>query len=274
LCLGGYVLILFMPQSHEWDSKTYHELSQPQVSWGAKVLPRLPLRGDETVLDVGCGTGRLTAELLQRVPHGRIIAVDLSWNMLQSARAHLLPRFDGRISFLQADMQQLPLSDAAEGIFSTAAFHWARDHERLFAGLFRALVRGGWLEAQCGGGPNLARVREHAKAVMATPEFKAYFAGWAPPWEYADPETAAGRLQRAGFAEVKTWLEPSPQQFPGPAEFSRYLGTVTFHRHLERLPSTELRDQFLDRVARLAAKDDPPFVMDYWRLNMSARKPK
>ncbi len=273
-CFSGCVLIPFMPQSHEWDSTTYHQLSQPQFGWGAKVLARLPLRGDETVLDVGCGTGRLTAELLQRLATGRVIAVDLSWNMLQSARAHLLPRFSEHINFVQADMQDLPLSCAVEGVFSTAAFHWAPDHHRLFAGLFRALVTGGWLEAQCGGGPNLARVRAHAKALIATPEFKAYFSGWNPPWEYADGETTAGRLRRAGFVEVKTWLEPSPQQFPGPAEFSRYLGTVTFHRHLERLPAPELREQFLDRMARLAAKDDPPFVMDYWRLNMSARKPK
>ncbi len=273
LCLSGYVLILFMPESHEWDSTTYHQLSGPQVSWGAKVLARLPLRGDETVLDVGCGTGRLTEKLLQRLPNGRVIAADLSSNMLQSARAHLLPRFDGRISFVQADMQELPLSGAAEGNFSTAAFHWARDHERLFAGLFRALIPGGWLEAQCGGGPNLAQVRAHAQAVIATPEFKSYFTGWTPPWEYADPETTAGRLRRAGFTKVKTWLEPSPQKFPGAAEFSRYLGTVTFHRHLERLPSPELRERFLTEMARLATNDDPPFVMDYWRLNMSARKP-
>ncbi len=263
-----------MQQSHEWDSTTYHELSEPQVSWGTKVLARLPLRGDETVLDVGCGTGRLTEQLLERVPKGRVIAADLSWNMLQSARAHLLPRFDGRISFVQADMQDLPLSGAAEGVFSTAAFHWARDHNRLFTGLFQALVPGGWLEAQCGGGPNLARVRAHAKAVIATPEFKGYFSGWTPPWEYAEPETTAGRLRRAGFIEVKTWLESSPAQFPGAAEFGRYLGTVTFHRHLERLPSAKLRERFLDRVAQLAAKDSPPFVMDYWRLNMSARRPK
>jgi trans-aconitate 2-methyltransferase len=203
-----------------------------------------------------------------------VIAVDLSSNMLQSARAHLLPRFDGRVIFIQADMQDLPLSGTVEGIFSTAAFHWAPDHERLFAGLLRALIPGGWLEAQCGGGPNLARVREHAKAVMATPEFKQYFACWGLPWEYADAETTAARLRRAGFTEVKTGLEPSPQQFPGAAEFSQYLGTVTFHRHLERLPSPELRERFLDAVAKLVSKDDPPFVMDYWRLNMSARRPK
>ncbi len=261
-----------MPQSREWDSATYHQLSQPQVGWGKKVLERLPLRGDETLLDVGCGTGRLTAELLERLPRGRVIAVDLSSNMLQSARAHLLPRFQGRVTFIQADMQQLPLSGAADGIFSTAAFHWAPDHDRLFAGLLRALVPGGWLEAQCGGGPNLARVREHAKAVMATPEFKQYFADWGPPWEYADAETTAARLRRAGFVEVKTWVEPSPQQFPSAAEFSQYLGTVTFHRHLERLPSEELRERFLEAVATRVAKDDPAFVMDYWRLNMSARK--
>ncbi len=237
------------------------------------MLERLPLRGDETVLDVGCGSGRLTAELLERLPRGRVVAVDLSRNMLETARGHLLPRFGSRVTLMQADMQELPFDRVAEGIFSSAAFHWATDHERLFRSLFRALKPGGWMEAQCGGGPNLARIRGWGTQLAAQPEFAGFFAGWREPWEYATAETTAARMRRAGFVEIKTSTESSPVQLADAAEFKEYLATVTMHRHLERIPDAGLRERFLNELAGRAAAFDPPFVMDYWRLNISGSKP-
>ena len=152
--------------SREWNSEAYHRLSRPQFEWGLKVLDRLPLRGDETVADAGCGSGKVTAELLKRLPRGRVVAMDLSQNMLQTARDHLAPKFPRQVIFIATDLQDIPLDGAIDGIFSTAAFHWVPDHDRLFRSLFHALKPGGWLEAQCGGGPNLARVRERTVALM------------------------------------------------------------------------------------------------------------
>ena len=148
----------------EWNSDVYHRVSGPQVSWGKKVLARLRLRGDEVVLDAGCGTGRLTAELLDPLPRGRVVGVDLSQNMLSKAREHLA-RYGSRVSLIACDLLHLPFESSFDGIVSTAAFHWVLDNDRLFANLRRALVPGGWLEAQCGGGPNvtdLAQARERA----------------------------------------------------------------------------------------------------------------
>src|ERR1700752_1213973 len=114
--------------SREWNSAVYHRLSGPQVSWGKKVLSRLRLRGDEVVLDAGCGTGRLTAELLEALPRGRVVGVDLSQNMLRSAREHLRDEFGKRVSLVAADLLHLPFVPAFHGIVSTAAFHWVLDH--------------------------------------------------------------------------------------------------------------------------------------------------
>src|SRR5512146_689476 len=191
--------------TREWDSATYHRLSDHQFAWGMKVLARTPIRGGETIMDAGCGTGRLTAELSRRLPKGRVVAVDLSENMLRTARAHLAE--GGRVAFVCADVQQLPFSGVFDGIFSTATFHWATDHPRLFRSLFEALKPGGWLEAQCGGGPNLAKLRACAAVLMAQPEFAGFFAGWPGPWEYADAETTARRLREAGFVNVETSVE-------------------------------------------------------------------
>jgi ubiquinone/menaquinone biosynthesis C-methylase UbiE len=260
------------PRSREWNSEVYQRVSAPQFGWGKKVLDRVRLRGDETVLDAGCGTGRLTGELLARLPQGRALAVDLSVNMLQAARRELQPRFAGQVWFVAADLQQLPFREAAVGIFSTAAFHWVKDHERLFRSLHAALRPGGWLQAQCGGGPNLAGLLSRAQALISAPPLQRFFAGWRSPWEYASAETTAERLRGAGFTEISTGLEPAPVLLAGAEQYREYLGNVIFHRHLERIPDTARRNWFLDELTRQSAQDDPPFLLDYWRLNLSARK--
>src|SRR5438445_2785569 len=104
-------------QSREWNSAVYHQLSTPQVTWGKKVLSRLHLRGDEFVLDAGCGTGRLTADLLEALPRGRVVGIDLSQNMLGSARKHLA-QFSERVTLLACDFLYLPFEHAFDGIVS------------------------------------------------------------------------------------------------------------------------------------------------------------
>jgi trans-aconitate 2-methyltransferase len=261
-----------MSNGREWNSEAYHRLSRPQFEWGLKVLDRLRLRGDETLADAGCGSGKVTAKLLERLPRGRVIAMDLSENMLQTAREHLGPKFPGQVFFITADLHDVPLGGVLDGVFSTAAFHWVPDHERLFRSLFRSLKSAGWLEAQCGGGPNLARVRERALALMARPDFAPCFAGWTPPWQYPDDITTAERMIRAGFMEVKTWLEEAPATLSDATEYKEFLATVTLHRHLARIPDPRLREHFLNDLARQAATDRPPFTLDYWRLNLSGKK--
>src|SRR5688572_884093 len=138
---------------------------QAQTEWGRRVLARLELRGDEDVIDAGCGTGRLTAHVMERLPRGRLIAIDRSWNMLLTARANLRPAFSNRIRFACVELPWLPFSNWADLVFSTATFHWVRDHERLFTEIFAALKPGGRLFAQCGGGPNLMRAHALAEDV-------------------------------------------------------------------------------------------------------------
>ena len=103
--------------SSEWDATAYHRLSDPQFSWGQKVFTRLKLQGDELVLDAGCGTGRLTAELLKRLPEGRVIGVDHSENMLRAASEYLGPRFGDRVMLVRADLQTLRMEERVDGIF-------------------------------------------------------------------------------------------------------------------------------------------------------------
>ncbi len=259
--------------SREWNAVDYHRLANPHVTWGRSVLARMPLDGNETVLDAGCGTGRLTADLLEFLPHGQVIAVDLSANMLQEAQRHLDPVAGGRVRYLRADVQNLEIDEPVDAIFSTAALHWVLDHERMFRHFHACLKPGGWLVAQCGGGPNIASVIERAKTLMTSSEYQGFFAGWDGPWEFASDVTTAQRLESAGFVAITTSLEESPVLLNGYAEYRDYLETVVFGTHLARIPGSNLRQQFVDLLAKQAAMDDPPFNLDYWRLNIQARRP-
>ena len=223
------------------------------------------------MLDAGCGTGRLTADLLEALPKGRVIAADLSENMLTAAREHLA-EYGERVHLVTCDLLHLPFESAFDGIVSTAAFHWVLDHDRLFAGLLRGLVPGGWLEAQCGGGPNLQRLRDRVPALAATPQIAPFLAGFREPWLFEDAQGAAATLRRAGFVDIETSIEPAPTILADVAEYSDFVRNIILQRHLEKLPTEAHRAQFMARLTAQAAEDDPPFSLNYWRLNLRGRK--
>jgi len=257
----------------EWNATSYHKVSGPQTLWGQRVLNRLRVNGDERAIDAGCGSGRLTGELMERLPAGRLIAVDRSWNMLITARANLRPVLGSRVSFVQLALPNLPFANWADLVFSTATFHWITDHPALFAGIFQALRPGGRLHAQCGGGPNLHHAHELALQVMRTPPFAPFFADWPGPWEFAYADVTAERLKRSGFVDIETSLEEAPTTLANEADYREFVTTVIYHPHLERLPTAALKQSFIDRVTALAAAEPVPFTLDYWRLNMSAKRP-
>ena len=193
--------------------------------------------------------------------------------MLLTARTNLRPVFGPRVGFAQVALPDLPFSNTADLVFSTATFHWIKDHRALFAGIFGALRAGGRLHAQCGGGPNLVGAHQLAEAVMHAAPFARYFTDWPGPWEFANAEVTATRLRAAGFVDIDTNLEEAPTTLATEADYREFVTTVIYHPHLERLPSAELKREFIDRVTALSSREDPPFTLDYWRLNMSATKP-
>jgi trans-aconitate 2-methyltransferase len=258
--------------TQEWNASSYHKVSAPQTSWGQKVLARLELRGDERAIDAGCGSGRLTGELLERLPHGQLVAIDRSWNMLQTARANLRPAFGPRVRFAQVSLPAMPFDEWADLIFSTATFHWVGDHPALFANLFKALRPGGRLHAQCGGGANLAEAHALADQVMQRPAFAEYFTGWPGPWLFASDIETRARLLATGFTGVQTDLEPAPTTLASEEDYREFVTTVIYHPHLSRLPES-LKDRFIDEVTELSAAQSLPFTLDYWRLNMRAVRP-
>ncbi|MGH2870874.1 MAG: class I SAM-dependent methyltransferase [Solirubrobacteraceae bacterium] len=248
-------------EARDWDATTYNQISAPQQQWAAEQLRRLALAGDEVVLDAGCGSGRVTAELVARVPDGRVYAVDAAPSMVAHARQAL----GDRATVLCQDLVELSLPEPVQVAFSNATFHWIADHDALFAALAGNMRAGARLVAQCGGRGNIDSFRRLADDVAAGEPFAPHFAGWRGPWNYAGPEETAQRLRAAGFVDVQTWLQdkPTPLQDPRP-----FVLTVCLVRHLDQLPP-ELHEPFVDAVLARSAR---PFVLEYVRLNMTARR--
>jgi trans-aconitate 2-methyltransferase len=231
------------------------------------------LRGDECLLDAGCGTGKLTRILLQNLPRGQVVGLDLSCNMVRHAQQDLRPDFAERIRFVVADLVALPFRNCFDGIFSTASFHWVLDHDALFRNLYEALRPAGWLRAQCGGACNLDRLRQRVRALCQTPEFSNWLGTFPEPWFFSDAEPAAARLRAAGFEKVEAGIEESSFTAPSAHEFQQYLRTFVLHRHLELLPNDTLRSVFVGELADGSADGASPWTLDYWRLNIRAYKP-
>ncbi|HUC07342.1 MAG TPA: methyltransferase domain-containing protein, partial [Solirubrobacterales bacterium] len=241
---------------------SYHRVSVPHEEWARSVLDRLPLAGDETVLDAGCGSGRVTRMLIERLPRGRVIAVDGSPSMVEKVREVLRPGDEALVS----DLTSLELDEPVDAVFSSAVFHWVLDHDLLFRRLAPVLRPGGALAAQCGGAGNIDRLRTISDEVAASEPFAPYFEGFDSPWNYAGAEESEARLGAAGFEDVRCWLQPWTIEPPEPAEFLR---TVCLGPHVDRLPE-DLRAPFIGQV--LAAEPEP-LQLEYVRLNIEARVP-
>ncbi|HZU60291.1 MAG TPA: methyltransferase domain-containing protein, partial [Solirubrobacteraceae bacterium] len=170
-------------RSRDWDAATYDRVSDPQFGWALEQLERLPLTGDEVVLDAGCGSGRVTAELVTRVPRGRVYGVDVAPSMA----AHAAKALNGRATILCQDLVELEIPEPVDAVFSNATFHWVPDHDALFSALRRAMAPGGRLVAQCGGRGNIDHFRRLADEVAHEEPFAASFEEWRGPWNYAGP---------------------------------------------------------------------------------------
>ena len=243
----------------EWDAAAYDRVADPMTRWGQVVLDRLPIIGDERILDAGCGSGRVTEGLLERLGNGgSVIALDGSPAMVNAARARLA-RFADRVQYVVADLgRPLPLEGQVDAVLSTATFHWVPDHDALFANLAAVLRPGGWLVAQCGGVGNIASVQR----VLAT-----IGDGWLGPVHFETPLATIRRLDAAGFVDIECWLTDEPTRFQPGEPFATYLRTVVLGAHLERLPTDE-QDAFVATV--VSGMGEP--LIDYVRLNIVARR--
>ena len=243
--------------ARDWDAAAYDRLGAPMTRWGAAVVGWLELAGNERVLDAGCGTGRVTERLLERLPTGHVVAVDGSAAMIERARIRL-PPFGDHVDYVVADLlEPLSLYGPVDAILSTATFHWILDHDTLFANLASVLRPGGHLAAQCGGAGNIASIES------ALRELGEDFVGHK---HFATPMETTARLERSGFTDVEVWLHDEPTDVEAD-DLEPYLAAICLGDHVEAMDDDERR-RFVHEVAVRM----PGPRIDYVRLNIRARR--
>ncbi len=253
----------------EWNASSYEALANPMTRWGEEFLSKLDLRGDETAIDAGCGTGRVTEKLLERLPEGKVLALDGSNAMVEAARKRF--EGDGRVSLSRQNLLELEVGEPVDAILSTATFHWIPDHEKLFERLHTALKPRGLLAAQCGGEGNILRVNEATEKVMGRERFRRFFSDWTDDKLYAGVEATEERLRKAGFEPAGVWLHEEPTPFDSVENLAAYLATIILRGHVEILPEKE-REPFALAVAEEMEEQEGPLLADYVRLNIIARR--
>jgi trans-aconitate 2-methyltransferase len=242
--------------TREWDATAYERLSAPQTRWGRVVVDRLELDGSERVLDAGCGTGRVTSILLERLPRGRVIALDGSSAMIAQTGVRFAD--EPRVELVVADLTEpLPIDGAVDAILSTATFHWIADHRSLFRNLDSVLRPRGQLVAQCGGAGNISSLERIISGMGYT---------FGREKTFATPEDTLARLEAAGFEDIDTWLNDEPTSIPQ-EDLEAFMETVCLGGIVKDMGDDE-RAYFVHAVASRM----PEPLIDYVRLNITARR--
>ncbi len=238
-----------IPVMHAWNPDDYHKHSAAQRAWATELIGKLELAGNERVLDLGCGEGKVTAEIAARLPSGSVLGLDISRDMIAFARMHLPPERYPNLRFAEGDMLDLPFDTEFDIVFSNAALHWVSDHGRVFSGIARALRPGGRVLLQMGGRGNAAPVLAVADDMLAGEPWTTLASG--PPSRYAfyGPEDEREPLRAAGLIPVRVELIGKDMAFDSPDGLAGWVRT-TWHLYLERLPE-EVRPAF---VAELVAR--------------------
>lgn len=256
-----------------WNAEVYERIGKPMRRWAQAVIDDLDLNGDETVLDAGCGSGSVTFDLLERLPRGRIYAVDASEEMIASLQRQIDERKESSIIAMRRSLTDFTLPEAVDRVFSNAVFHWIPDDDALFGCLLRATKPGGRLRAQCGGFGNNAHVLEAVEAVRQDEPFAGYLGDFRDSKKYRTPEEATAALQRAGWVQAQARLFDQPVQFDDEEEAALYVRTILLRDHVARMPESDGIAYSQAVVAETVRRWGRPYVADYVRLDLWAARP-
>ena len=245
-----------MTTTGDWDARDYAAHSRGQQIWARELIAKLELRGDEDVLDIGCGDGRPTAAIAERLPEGSVLGVDQSAAMIELAREQFPPATHPNLRFEQMDATRLVLPRAFDVAFSTAALHWIEDHAAVLRGVCACLRPGGRLLFQSGGRGNVAAAFAVVDEVIARSRWRGFFKDFTPPYHFYGPEEWQAWLRDAGFRSRRVELIPKDMVHSGDAALLGWLRTTWFP-YTDRVPS-DLRESLLSEIFAACATAFPP----------------
>ncbi len=273
---------MVLDKDNRWDAETYHKISNIQEEWAIEILEKRKIKGDEVILDAGCGSGRVTRLIANKVKIGKIYAVDIDVNMISNAKVNL--KDFTNVIIIQSDLINLKLPEKMDLIFSNAVIHWIFDHEKLFKNFWDILKSGGELLIQFGGKDNLGTIPIIADKVIKDNGFSQYFENWKIPWNFNSVENISKILKEIGFKNIHVNSEKKIAKFANLEEYRVFMKTVVLKPYLSYLSTDNnnkkeiFMDEFIKETQNYyhdqGIKQNPKLEIDYTRLNILAKKYK
>lgn len=242
--------------NYQWDAADYEKYSSPQHQWARDVLRAIDFVGDECVLDIGCGDGKVTAELAAFVPQGSVLGIDSSDEMIQFARERFPTSHFPNLQFRLQDATHLAYDREFDLIVSFASLHWVRDHIAVLNGIKRGLRPHGRVALQFGGKGNAASLIGIANEIITHERWRSYFVGFTDPWAFYSVEQYMSFLACVGLAARRVELIPKDMVHHGKEELKDWVSTV-FLPYTERLPEV-LREDLIEEIAVTYIGRHPP----------------
>ncbi|PIE55942.1 MAG: SAM-dependent methyltransferase [Desulfobulbus propionicus] len=245
------------PTKHfQWNAADYAKNSSVQQAWARELIAKLELSGKEALLDIGCGDGKITAEIAQVLTEGSVIGVDSSKEMVQLAKQNFPPTSYSNLSFDQVDAQHLNFKEQFDVIFSNAALHWVLDHKPILFGIYQALKPEGKVLVQMGGKGNAQQLIAFVEQILKESEWKKYFKDFLFPYGFYSPEEYTPWVKDCGLELLQISLIPKDMVYKSPDAFKGWFRT-TWLPYLERVPR-ERQSQFIDDVVEMYLAVNPP----------------
>lgn len=262
--------------TYVWNAEDYEKYSHAQQLWARELIDKLNLHGTEHVLDLGCGDGKVTAEIASAVASGFVIGVDNSAEMIELATARYSSTAHSNLSFQVMDASALSFDACFDTVFSNAALHWVKNHRPVIAGVFRSLRPGGKILLQMGGEGNAAEILEVLTEIQLLPEWCKYFKNYEFPYGFLGVEDYQALLLEAGFIVNRVQLIPKDMQHDGKSGLEGWLRT-TWLPYTSRIPD-ERKADFVDAIitrylAKVPITFDGKSHVAMVRLEVEARKP-
>jgi trans-aconitate methyltransferase len=256
---------------YRFDGKKYEKSSEHQREWGNKLVKELDLKGNETILDLGCGNGLITGELAERVPHGKVVGIDNSPSMIETAKTHKTVNTE----FMLLDMNEMNFDNEFDVVFSNATLHWILDHEKLLKKIYRGLKPNGFMRIQFAADGNCSNLIEVLREVMDLPQFSSYFGGFEWPWYMPKIEEYEKLLSRTKFRNYKVWGENADRYFRDEKLMIGWIEQPSIVPFLAVLPENMkklFRDLVVEKMIKRTKQPDGTCFETFRRINVHAEK--
>lgn len=245
-----------MAEKYSWNAADYHASSSSQEIWGRELISALKVSGKERILDLGCGDGKITAKISEAVPHGCVLGLDSSMEMIEYAKSAYPKKIYPNLAFVCGDMRTFDYTDTFDRVFSNAALHWVKEQDRVLYNIYRSLKPGGLMVIQMGGKGNAGDVFECIDRLLDSEPWKSYFVDFGFPYTFPDRDEYLSLLFKEGFMNCIVQMKNKDMTHNGLEGFSGWVRT-TWMPYLNRLPPG-LKPEFISAVYNEYIRSFPP----------------